>query len=97
MESEGRAEQSWDISEYGEASFRTDIVPKYKMVSMGRGYFTLTVEQVEALLALVPVQELESYVAKIDRMLENNMASGIKAPKSYYKTIKKWILEDCAL
>lgn len=82
--------------DFGSAFFRTDIKPKYEMVGLGR-YVIMTREQCEALLALVPIQMLESYAARMDRMLENNMASGISPPKSYYKTIKKWILEDCSL
>ena len=79
-----------------EAPIRTDIKPKYDIVTVGK-YVTMTRDQCEALLALVPIRELESYAAKMDRMLENNMASGIHPPKNYYRTIKKWILDDCRL
>lgn len=73
------------------------IKPRYEMIEMGRGYFTLTREQYEALLELVPIQELDSYVGRMNRMLENNMASGGRPPKNYYKTLRKWILEACSL
>ena len=79
-----------------EAPIRTDIKPKYDMVTVGK-YVTMTREQCEALLALVPIRELESYAAKMDRMLENNMGSGVRPPKNYYRTLKKWILDDCRL
>ena len=78
------------------APIRTDIKPKYDMVTVGK-YVTMTREQCEALLALVPIRELESYAAKMDRMLENNMGSGVRPPKNYYRTLKKWILDDCRL
>ena len=77
--------------------YRTDIKPKYEMILPGRGYFSLTVEQFEALLKLIPEEELSSYTARMERMLENNMASGMKPPKNYYRTLKKWITEDCKL
>ncbi len=73
------------------------IKPRYEIMEMGRGYFTLTREQYDALLELVPIRELESYVGRMNRMLEKNIESGAKPPKNYYKTIRKWILEDCSL
>ena len=79
-----------------EAPIRTDIKPKYDIVTLGK-YVTMTREQCEALLALVPIRELESYAAKMDKMLENNIGSGVRAPKNYYRTIKKWIIDDCRL
>ena len=89
-------EYGYDALDDEEAPLRTDIKPKYDMVTLGK-YVTMTREQSEALLSLVPIRELESYAAKMDRMLENNMASGIRPPKNYYKTMKKWILDDCKL
>ena len=87
----------YDVTdEEEEAYVRTDIKPKYEMVTLGK-YIIMTRDQCETLLALVPIRMLESYVGRMDRMLEKNMASGIHPPKSYYRTIKKWIMEDCAI
>ncbi len=93
---DGSLEYGYDIFSEEAQSYRTDIKPKYNIVELGR-YITMTREQCEALLSLVPITELESYVAKMDRMLENNMASGIQPPKNFYRTLKKWILDDCKL
>ncbi len=86
-------ETACDFEEDGEF-FRTDIKPKHEIVTLGH-YVTMTREQCEELLHLLPISELEVYAAKMDRMLEKNWASGIRPPKSYYRTLKKWIIEDC--
>jgi DNA-binding MarR family transcriptional regulator len=80
-----------------EPAYKTNIVPKYEMISSARGYFSLTVEQFEALLKLVPEEELTSYTARMDLMLEKNIESGNRPPNNCYRTLKKWILNDCKL
>ena len=72
--------------------------PKYEMVDLGReGYFSVSREQYEALLALVPYETLQGYVRKMEKILEGNILNGRHGPKSFYKTLRKWITEDFSL
>ena len=77
--------------------FPKQITPKYDVIDVGQGYFSMSREQYEALLALVPIETLETYVIKLERLLEGNMASGHRAPHSAYRTLKKWINADLSL
>lgn len=71
-----------------------DIKPRYEIVELSE-YVSMTREQFEALLQLVPIRELESYVARMNRMLDKNWERGAHPPKNFYRTLRKWILEDC--
>lgn len=78
----------------GDGQLVSETRTKYEPVELGHGYFDVSREQYNALLELVPLDKLENYVMKMERMLEKNMASGIHPPKNYYRTLKKWINED---
>jgi len=68
-------------------------LPTFNTVDVGKGYDSMTTEQINALLKLVSRDTLNDYIIKIEKMLEHNTGD-IPPPHSYYKTIKKWIHDD---
>ncbi len=58
------------------------------------GGVRMTEPQYRRLLDLLPSEELQEYLVKLEVMLDENLKTGRKPPHSHYRVIKKWIEED---
>ena len=69
--------------------------PKFKLVEFERfEYLTLSEVQYRELLRLVTSDVLWIYFTRFNNMIKNNIKEGKKSPRSHFKVIKQWILED---
>ncbi|MBQ2793216.1 MAG: helix-turn-helix domain-containing protein [Clostridia bacterium] len=74
------------------------VLPKYLTQKIGYSQFVrMTPEQYESLKRLVDNTVLESYIMRMDKLLELPAKNGTVYVHSAYHTIKKWIEEDMSL
>ncbi|MBQ8372469.1 MAG: helix-turn-helix domain-containing protein [Clostridia bacterium] len=68
--------------------------PKYELYRLThKGIVEMTAEQYKRLLELVSSEVLHSYILRLELLIER---TGYKTFNPY-KTIRKWILEDCSV
>lgn len=67
---------------------------KYEFITLGiNGLVSMTAEQYRRLVQLVPPESVTAYATKLETLI---MKKGYRS-FNHYKTIKKWIYEDCGV
>ena len=68
--------------------------PKYEFIRLGlKDMVSMTAEQYKRLVQLVPPEDVAAYAVKLEMLIEKKGYRSF----NHYKTIKKWIYEDCGV